>query len=160
MKQTFLMKLLLLCTRLKAGPMTWFELASMETNGGAWTCSTSGSSRGSSLDFVRWKGLQNRITCRRCMIRISHYVSINKNLMMQFGNPKKLIKFFISLHFCAYILAVTLEAYRWELLPLHRPPGAQMGAPPSHQSSHTPRNTHTHTAHLHTLGDILMRMHH
>lgn len=51
-KRTFLMKLLLLWTRLKAGPMTWLELVSLETKGGAKTCSTSASSRGSSLDLL------------------------------------------------------------------------------------------------------------
>lgn len=51
---TFLMKLLLLWTRLKAGPIDWLELVSLETKGGAWTCSTSASSRGSSFNLLCW----------------------------------------------------------------------------------------------------------
>ncbi len=48
---TFLMKLFLLWTRLNAGPIEWLELVSLVTKGGAWTCSTSASSRGSSFKF-------------------------------------------------------------------------------------------------------------
>lgn len=48
---TFLMKLLLLWTRLNAGPIAWLELVSLETKGGAWTCNTSASSRGGSLNL-------------------------------------------------------------------------------------------------------------
>lgn len=48
---TFLMKLLLLWTRLNAGPIAWLELVSLETKGGAWTCSTSASSRRGSVDL-------------------------------------------------------------------------------------------------------------
>lgn len=50
----FLMKLLRLWTRLKAGPIDWLEFFSLETKGGAWTCRTSASSRGSSFNLLCW----------------------------------------------------------------------------------------------------------
>lgn len=49
---TFLIKLLLFWTRLKAGPINWLELVSLETKGGAWTCSTSPSNRGNSSSLL------------------------------------------------------------------------------------------------------------
>lgn len=76
---TFLMKLLLFWTRLKAGPIAWMELVSLETKGGAWTCSTSASSRGGSFNLFCWWSCD---TVWECLgnLEVSTHMNCQRNL--------------------------------------------------------------------------------
>lgn len=81
------MKLFLRWTRLKAGPIAWLELVSLETKGGAWTCNTSASS---------WRWSSNLFCCWSCN-------RVQKSLVLQLckwiSNTKSVLKHWSKLNY-------------------------------------------------------------